>query len=150
MTAGQATKLVTAVALLAWTVIVPAAQTKPNFSGTWVSVEPKETAGEQQTVTHTATELILEHGSSGGGHRIVHQLDGKPHDTSLGQIKSTSRAEWQGDAIVITQNSNYPDGRKLEIKSTWSLDRDGNLIVEGTRKMDSGEPQKMRTVSRKK
>ena len=55
----------------------------------------KDMAGEEQKVTHTADELILEHASEGGGHRIVHKLDGKEHNTSLGDIKSVSRAEWR-------------------------------------------------------
>ena len=126
------------------------AQTRPNFSGTWVSVEPKEMAGEEQKVTHTADELILEHASHGGGHRIVHKLDGSPHDTSLGDIKSVSRAEWQGDKLVVVQNATYPDGRKVETRSTWSIGSDGRLTVEGTRTGSDGKPETVKIVSTKK
>ena len=126
------------------------AQTKPNFSGTWVSVEPREMAGEEQKVTHTADELILEHASEGGGHRIVHKLDGKEHDSSLGDIKSRSRAEWQGDKLVLVENATYPDGRKIETRSTWSLGSDGRLTVEGTRTGPDGKPETVKIVSTKK
>ena len=139
-----------AVALMAWAVTAVPAQTKPNFSGTWVSVEPKEMAGEEQKVTHTADELILEHASHGGGHRIVHKLDGKEHDTSLGDIKSVSRAEWQGDKLVVVQHATYPDGRKTETRSAWTLGSDGRLTIEGTRTGPDGKPETIKTVSTKK
>ena len=142
-------------ALLTATVVLCAgvfvhAQTKPNFSGTWVSVEPKDMAGEEQKVTHTADELILEHASEGGGHRIVHKLDGKAHDSSLGDIKSVSRAEWQGAKLVLVENATYPDGRKIETRSTWSLGSDGRLTVEGTRTGPDGKPETVKIVSTKK
>ena len=145
----ETTKMLTAAVVLCAGVFL-LAQTKPNFSGTWVSVEPKEMAGEEQKVTHTVDELILEHGSEGGGHRIVHKLDGNQHDSSLGDIKSVSRAEWQGDKLVVVQNATYPDGRKIETRSTWSLGSDGRLTVEGTRTGPDGKPQTVRIVSTKK
>ena len=139
-----------AVAVMAWAVAALSAQTKPNFSGTWVSVEPREMAGEEQKVTHTADELILEHASEGGGPRIVHKLDGKEHDSSLGNVKSLSRAEWQGDRLVVSENATYPDGRKVETRSTWSLGSDGRLTVEGTRTGPDGKPETVKMVSTKK
>jgi hypothetical protein len=115
-----------------------------------VSIEPKEMAGEEQKVTHTADELILEHASEGGGHRIVHKLDGKEHDSSLGNVKGLSRAEWQGDKLVVIENATYPDGRKVETRSTWSLGSDGRLTVEGTRTGPDGKPETVKMVSTKK
>ena len=139
-----------AVAMMALAVATLSAQTRPNFSGTWVSIEPREMAGEEQKVTHTADELILEHASEGGGHRIVHKLDGKEHDSSLGNVKSLSRAEWQGDKLVVVENATYPDRRKIETRSTWSLGSDGRLTVEVTRTGPDGKPETVKIVSTKK
>ena len=52
------------------------AQTKPNFSGTWIVVTPAEGAGQEEVVRHTATTLSTSHASSSDGHDATYKLDG--------------------------------------------------------------------------
>lgn len=131
-------------------VVLVSGQSKPDFSGTWITVEPKEMAGEEQKVTHTATELILEHESGGGGHRIVHKLDGSATENTVGHAKSVSRATWEGETLVITTSAVYEHGGKRETRQAWSMGGDGRLTVEMTETGPDGKPAKIKAVSRKK
>ena len=131
-----------------------AAQTKPNFSGTWVVVTPADGAGQEEEVRHTATTLSTGHASEGGGHSATYKLDGSESRNSItshGQeIVTLSKALWDGDKVVITNATTYPDGRKLESKETWSLDSTGRLVIEMSMTMTGMPPQSMTVVHRKK
>ena len=135
------------------TVSAMAAQSKPNFTGTWVAISPAEAAGEEQEVRHTATTLSTGHASEGGGHHATYKLDGSESRnelTSHGEkIVTISKAAWDGDKVVITSATVYPDGRKLDSKESWSLDSTGRLIVEFTEAM-TGQPARSTTIVHRK
>jgi len=140
-------------ALLAFAFVsVVSAQQKPNFSGTWVGVTPAEVAGDQQTVTHTATALTLRHAAEGDDHVIVYKLDGSEGRNALpshgSEIVSIYRTNWDGDRLVINESTTYPDGRKVERKLTFGLDKDGQLVQGLT--MTGGIERKIEAVYRKK
>ena len=131
-----------------------AAQEKPNFTGTWIVVAPAEGAGQEQEVRHTPTTLSKGHGSEGGGHSATYKLDGtesRNELTSHGQpIVTLSKALWDGDKVVITSATTYPDGRKLDTKEIWSLDSTGRLVIEMSMTMTGMPAQSMTVVHRKK
>jgi len=137
-----------------WVAAAGAAQDKPNFTGTWIVVTPVEAAGQEQQVEHTATTLSTGHASSGGGHGMVYKLDGTESRnvlTSHGEdFVSLSKAVWDGNKVLITTATAYPDGRKLDTKETWSLDADGRLVVEHTQAMSGLRPTQMTVVHRKR
>lgn len=143
--------LLTLVALVAGARVT--AQQKPNFTGTWVAVSPAEAAGQEQEVRHTATTLSTGHASEGAGHHDTYKLDGSESRnelTSHGEpIVTLSKAAWDGDKIVITSSTTYPDGRKMESKEIWSMNVQGNLVVEFTQTM-TGQPQRSMTVVHRK
>jgi hypothetical protein len=130
------------------------AQQKPNFSGTWVAVSPADAAGQEQEVRHTATTLSTGHASEGAGHNETYKLDGtesRNELTSHGEkIVTLSRAMWDGDKVVITSATTYPDGGKLESKQTWSMNSSGQLVIESTETMTGQPVRSMTIVSRKK
>jgi hypothetical protein len=130
------------------------AQAKPNFSGTWVVVAPAEAAGQEEQVRHTETTLSTGHESEGGGHNATYKLDGSESRnelTSHGEkIVTLSKALWDGNKVVITSSTTYPDGRKLDSKQTWSMGSDGRLTIEMTQTMTGQPAQSMTLVHRKK
>ena len=133
---------------------VASAQKKPDFSGTWIVVTPAEGAGQEQEVRHTATTLSTGHASSGDGHHATYKLDGSESRNALtshgDEIVTLSKAQWDGDKVVITSATTYPDGRKAETKEIWSLDSTGRLIVEHSMAMTGMAPQGMTVVHKKK
>ena len=124
--------LFAAIVTLAWMPLTLQAGQKPDFSGTWVGVNP-EAGGGEMTVTQTATMLTTRHGSSGDDHVASYKLDGTESRNvihSHGEIVTISKAVWNGDRLVITESTTYPDGRKMERTVTWSLDSRGQLRIE--------------------
>jgi hypothetical protein len=143
-----------AVLLAVITAATGATQQKPNFTGTWIVVTPAEGAGQEQEVRHTPATLSKGHASEGGGHHATYKLDGtesRNEITSHGEpIITLSKALWDGDKVVITSATTYPDGRKLETKEIWSLDSTGRLVIEMTMAMPGMPMQSMTVVHRKK
>jgi hypothetical protein len=130
------------------------AQQRPNFSGTWVFISPADQAGLEETIVHTATELSFGHESEGGGHNFSYNLDGSESRhvmTSHGEdIVSVAKVAWEGDTLVIHQTTRYPDGRKLEMRSTMSLNAAGELVREASATMDGVVQPPIRVIARKK
>jgi hypothetical protein len=143
-----------AVGVVALAGAVAGAQSKPDFSGTWIIVTPAEAAGQEQQVQQTATTLTTGHASEGGGHAMTYKLDGTETRnvlTSHGEdIVSLSKAAWDGNKLVITTVTTYPDGRKLDAKQIWSLNAEGALVVEHTQAMAELKPTRLTVVHRKR
>jgi len=130
------------------------AQEKPNFTGTWVAVSPAEAAGQEQNVRHTATTLSIGHEAKISSHSATYKLDGSESRNELtvhdDPIVTLSKALWDGNKVVITSATTYPDGRKMESKETWSLDSAGHLVVEYNQTMSGQPPRSMTVVSTRK
>jgi len=125
------------------------AQQKPDFTGTWVIVTPADAAGQEQVVRHTAATLSTGHASEGDGHNASYKLDGSESRnelTSHGEaIITLSKALWDGNKVVITSATTYPDGRKMDSKQTWSMDAEGRLVIEHSQSM-TGQPARSMTL----
>lgn len=132
--------------------VVSHAQTRPNFSGHWVQISPEDGAGAEQFIKHDATTLATAHDSEGGGHNVTYTLDGSEQRTTMAshdsQIVTISRATWQGNTLVITASTTYPDGRKMTGNDTWSIDAEGHLVIDLDRTL-AGQPIKMKLVHKK-
>jgi hypothetical protein len=122
----------------------PVVQQRPNFSGRWVIVSPKEGAGQEQLVTQDDKTLTTEHGSSGGGHKMVYQLDGIERRLALpshgSEITILARASWDAGRIVITSDASYPNGMRTRSTDTWSMDAQGQLVIDSTETGPGGAP----------
>ena len=116
--------------------VAAGAQQKPNFSGRWVVVSPEKGAGTEQIVKHDDKTLSTEHASEGGGHRMSYQLDGIERRNAMpsrgDEIVILSKAIWDGDRVVITSQTSYPNGMKTQSKEIWSLDAQGRLVIDYT------------------
>ena len=131
------TMTTTAIGLVLALVIQAApAQQRPDFSGRWVGVSPAENAGNEEFITQDASTLRTGHASSGGGHSFSYKLDGTETRNVLvshgEDIVTLSKAVWNGQQLVITEATTYPDGRKSQKRSVWSLDAQGQLVIELT------------------
>lgn len=116
------------------------AQQKPNFAGTWVIVSPADAAGQEETITQDEKTLTKSHASEGGGHSMTVRLDGtqvRNVITSHGdEIVTLSKAAWEGNLLVITEKTTYPDGQKRDARFVWSLDAEGRLNLEFSENLD--------------
>ena len=141
-------------ATLLLTLVGTSAQTKPNFSGTWVFVSPAESAGQEQTIKQDATTFTTGHASEGGGHSFTYKLDGTDSPNELHshgeQIGMAAKASWEGDQLVIVEAVAYPDGRKRDKKTTYSLDPQGQLIIEIVDHIKGKPSQTARAVLKRK
>jgi hypothetical protein len=122
----------------------PAVQQKPNFSGRWVVVSPKEGAGKEQIVTQDDKTLTTERGSGRGGPKMTYQLDGVQRRLALpaqgADITILAKASWVAGRIVITSDESYPTGQRIHHTDTWSLDAQGQLIIDSTETGPNGAP----------
>ena len=135
--------------------VTVAAQQKPNFSGTWVVVTPERSAGQEEVITQDETTFSKGHASNTGGHNFAYKLDGtesrnllNPHPGE--DLVLLATATWQGNALVITEKVTYPDGRKKEQTSTYSLADQGLLRVSMVRLADGKPEPPVTIVYRKK
>lgn len=130
------------VAVIAMTIGV-GAQQKPNFSGRWVVVSPKEGAGQEQIITQTDKTLTTQHAAEGPAHKMTYQLDGVERRLALpshgSEITILAKASWDADRIVITSNASYPNGMKTQTRDVWSLDAKGQLVVDSSETGPKGE-----------
>jgi hypothetical protein len=139
----------TCVAILFCALILNA-QAKPNFSGKWVSIGPADAPiGLQQTITQDATTLTVGHASEGGGHKVVYRLDGSENSFTTADVHSVARAWWNKDKLEIHRVDNYPDGRVRQNQQVWSLQPNGNLVIESTDGLVGETPTERRTIYKK-
>jgi hypothetical protein len=135
------------------------AQKRPDFSGRWVQLEPKEGAGGVQIIKQTETQLIMSHDSEGGGHELVFNLDGterrsimRSHDMD---IVTVSKAEWKGDRLTITERTTYPPSQFTEPSQfrdqtmEWFINEKGQFIIDVTQSITRQPIRTTRVVHKK-
>ena len=126
------------------------AQSRPNFSGSWVVVLPQENAGEKIQVTHTETTLKEAHGDE---HAITHKLNGTQSRNAFpshdAEIVMLSTAVWVGNTLVVKTNTTYSAGNKVETKQVWSMDAEGRLNIEFTNRMNTPAEKVVKLVYKK-
>ena len=129
------------------------AQSRPNFSGNWTleSSTPSGAAmvSSSQVVKHDANTLSVGQ-SERGHHSSTYTLDAKPHETTIGPVKSVSKAEWNGDRLVIDRTDTFPTGASRTMKQVWSLEASGKLVIVLTDKSSGKDEVTMTNVYVKK
>ena len=129
-------------------------QQRPNFSGRWVIVLPEKGAGREQIVKHDDKTLSKTPVGDRGGPPVTYQIDGVEHRSVMAmggqEIVIVTKAEWEGNTLVITTTESYPTGQKLTIKDVWSLDGQGRLVIDNTESAERQKPQTMQIVMQKK
>lgn len=131
-----------------------AGQQRPDFSGTWVLISPSSQVGIQEKITHTATELRVEHPSEGDDHVLVYRLDGTETPgvlTSHGEeLVILTRATWDSGKLLLEQASTSPEGHRFEMKTVWFLDAEGQLVREVTVRVDGQAKAPVAVIARRK
>jgi hypothetical protein len=132
--------------------LVPPAQARPDFSGTWVFDEPSSTQrlpggrvlvakllGDEVTIAQSAKELTLAIRIGTVGVDAVYALDGSESQNLSSEgggapdVTVTSRAAWEYNALVIRSTSTSEvQGRPVvteTIRRMW-IDAAGRLILD--------------------
>ena len=139
-------KVLTFVAVVATCAVL--AQTKPNFSGTWVAVSgSKEAIGQEITIKHDATSITIGHGGS-TEHSQTFKLDGKEQiqaNLAHPDEKDTTQARWDGDKVVIIVK--LPNGSPH--KRILAMQTDGTMLLEMTAEV-GGKAETFKAVHKKK
>jgi methionine synthase II (cobalamin-independent) len=125
-----------------------AGQAKPNFAGTWKLNLQKSDLGqmapdsETYTVAQTDTEVKVTIASESQfgkmNYTFAAKLDGTDTPLAADAFPAespfrilTSKAEWQGSSLVITQTTSFQDA-KGTLKSTYTLSDDGKVLTKAT------------------
>ena len=103
-----------------------AAQDRPNFSGTWISVGPEQGIREL-TLKQDDVTLTLEGQPEVTKHTF--KLDGSATEMSAPDGKPLlAKAAWEGKALVVTIY--FPELKQDIRRLTWVIDADGQLVME--------------------
>ena len=103
-----------------------AAQEKPDFSGTWIGVDPRQGIREL-TIKHDASTLSFEGRPDVTKHTF--KLDGSATEMSAPDGKPLfAKAVWEGKTLVVTID--FPELKQDIRRVTWSIDADGQLVME--------------------
>lgn len=125
------------------------AQTKPNFSGTWVAVGgSSEAIGEETLIKQDATSITIGHGGS-VEHAEKYLLDGqerKQPNLAHGSDTDTAQAMWDGEAIVILVKLS----NGVQHKRRLALQPDGTMAMEVTITAPDKPVQTIKAVNKKK
>jgi hypothetical protein len=136
--------------------VVSFAQTKPSFAGHWVFLpDPAASSGagrgeyragalgQSATVVQDDKQLsVTTTNQNGRGGRdsvgLVnvtrrYNLDGTDSKNTMafdgGSVDQLSHVSWKGEQLVIITSIRF-NGRITEVTQTWSLDNEGNLVIE--------------------
>ena len=103
-----------------------AAQSRPNFSGTWLGVGA-DTAIRELTIKQDDSSLSLE-GQPDVARRTF-KLDGSQTEMSAPDGKPLlAKAAWEANTLVVTIHS--PETKQDIRRQTWMIDADGQLVLE--------------------
>lgn len=112
---------------------------KPNFSGTWLLVAPREAAvqppGQEETITQTDTTITFGHSSEGGGHQKICGLDGQERESNIAGSRLRCRGTWEGRKLVLVEQTVHAASTARESTETTTsiqLDENGSLVMEIT------------------
>ena len=95
-----------------------AAQSRPDFSGTWSAPDSVLTI-KQDAVTLTVSE---------GTDTRIYNLDGSERTDRVGKSQLTAQARWVGSALVIATTTDSPIGKWQDLQ-VFSLDYGPKLSV---------------------
>src|SRR5262245_614794 len=130
-------------------VILPfpaAAQSKPDFSGTWTMDASKSDpapqgrgggggGGGSVTIKQTGTELAVTSEGRQGPQTMTYKLDGSPStNTQMGRggsVEVKSTAKWDGQNLVVESTRDF-NGTTITTKEVRHLDSGGKEMVVDT------------------
>jgi hypothetical protein len=112
------------------------AQDKPNFAGTWKSVD----SFNQWTITVEGSKMTVTRTVAGNSESTVYMLDGTPSVKTIegpnGPVQQVYTSTWEGSVLVTTITTSGPNPL---IERRW-LEADGTMKVNTTIVLQ-GKPQ---------
>jgi hypothetical protein len=117
-----------------------AAQSKPNFSGTWTLNVAKSEFGllpgptnRTDVIEHNDPMLkdtVTAEGPQGAQNMVVTvSTDGKEATNPQGPLSVKSTLSWQGSDLVMNSKTSMND-TDITLKSVWSLSADGKTLTQ--------------------
>ena len=108
-----------------------AAQSKPDFSGTW---KPLQQSGQVTIAQDGPSFVVTTTRADGSSETLAYRLDGSESRNATTDVTGTvwthvSRATWMNSAVVITTTTNRESGGKWEWMRVYSLKSDNQLSV---------------------
>ena len=108
------------------------AQTRPDFSGTWVMDSTRSEAAHQAEpiapatviISQTPTLLTIETRRGAVSQAVVYKLDGSQHVSAVGGGTATGRLQWDGGRLV-TETIYEINGVPVTTHETRSLNAAG-------------------------
>jgi hypothetical protein len=136
--------------VISWMPQIASAQAKPNFAGTWTMNMEKSDLGQipkpksqTEKITQTADGITIaiaadrnEMGKQSytfsakfDGSETPFPADAFPPDSPFRIV--SSKAEWQGSSLVITQKTSFQDATGT-VKTVYTLSEDGKVLTSAT------------------
>ena len=138
------------VVIQAATVIAVQAGKKPSFSGTWIIQPPNKAAGTEQVLKQDDKTLSI----TSDGRTRTYELNGverrEAASTRVGEVVMVAKAAWEGQAIIITTTTSYPNDMKTVEKEIWSIDNQGQLVLDFTETAPGSPPRIVKVTHKKK
>jgi TRAP-type mannitol/chloroaromatic compound transport system substrate-binding protein len=78
--------------------------------------------------------------------KSTYQLDGVERKNSDG---SSSKMYWDGNKLVLVTTRSRPEGGMSTFQNVWSLDGEGNLVMERTLSTPGSKPAALKSVLKK-
>jgi hypothetical protein len=144
------------VALFALVVVALSAQTRPDFSGTWISVDtvaspapplppstpdgppppPPPPRTLSLSITQSPTEMKVDRRVEVAGreeiHPFIYKLDGSETVNHMGVLVFTANASWDAERLVVSSAVSTEGNAVGTMKDIYRLEN-GDLIIENTR-----------------
>lgn len=135
------------------------AQAKPNFSGHWTVIPDTTKTGmmgmtsTDATIAQDEKTMTVTRMTQMGEVKVVYNLDGSDSKNTVqmgpSAVDLVSKAKWDGNKLTINTTINA-GGNAVETSSVYSLDANGNLVVEQTLPSMGGGPGMVVKTSYKK
>ena len=143
-------KALVASLILGYSAVLLAQQQRPSFSGTWIIQPPNKAAGVETVVKQDDKTITV----TNPGRTLTHVLDGAERKQTMasriGDIVMLTKAAWEGGTIVITTSTSYPNNIRTVEKETWSIDAQGQLVIDFTETAAGQAPRVLKVVHKKK
>ncbi|HYL35577.1 MAG TPA: hypothetical protein VEV17_06675 [Bryobacteraceae bacterium] len=119
-----------------------AAQSKPNFSGSWTLNVSKSEFGPIPGPT-TRTDVIAQNDSAlkdavtqdgpqgNNTGTINYDLGGKETTNQVGPLSVASTVAWEGANLIVNSKANF-QGTDVALKAVWTLSPDGKTMTQDT------------------
>lgn len=117
-----------------------AAQSKPNFSGTWKLNTSKSDFGmipgpdsRTDVIDHAEPNVKITTSQAGPQGKmeasLTYTTDGKEASNKMGPRDVKSIVGWEGNSLVVTSKLNFNE-QEVTIKASWSLSEDGKTMTQ--------------------